>query len=117
MKDDVKQPRYGLEAEPGERGLALPAPGPVADYCAACGVRAPEPAEDGREPQAVLKGLGWLVLPPRALHSEVWPRLARNAMCADCLASPTPFARALLDTWNGLYQQEALEAAPRVLAS
>lgn len=101
LSDDARQ----LESRPVEAGegqQALPASSDsLDDYCAACGVRAPEVGEG--DPEHRVRGLlalGWLVLPPRALHQDMWPRVARNAMCAACLMSPSPFVRALLDAWG-----------------
>jgi hypothetical protein len=74
---------------------------PMADYCAACGAKAPElPPQDDHDRLIELRDRGWLCLPSRSLHRELWPRAVRNCMCPYCLCDPTPFARRLLDAWG-----------------
>ncbi len=97
VNDDARELESPADAGEGDPHLPPPAD-PVADYCAACGVRAPElPPEV--EPRG-LRALGWLVLPPTALHDEVWPRIVRNTLCAACLSRPSPFVAALLQAWG-----------------
>jgi hypothetical protein len=108
LSDDARQLESSPAAGEGEPGFELPTP--LHDYCAACGVRAPEvAAADPAGRQQGLRALGWIVLPPRALHQEVWPRPARNAMCAACLVAPSGFVRALLEAW-GVLKPEPLRS-------
>lgn len=90
---DWLQPRSSERA--GESGA------PIADYCAACGAKAPEqPAQDDAAHLDQLRERGWLCVPSRSLHPGAWPRAVRNCLCPDCLRSPTPFARKLLRVWG-----------------
>jgi hypothetical protein len=74
---------------------------PIADYCAACGAKAPErPAQDDAAHVEELRDRGWLCVPSRSLRRGDWPRKARNCMCPHCLQNPTPFARRLLRVWG-----------------
>jgi hypothetical protein len=96
---------------PAERAASADPERPMADYCAACGAKAPElPPQDDADRLVELRDRGWLCLPSRSLHRELWPRAVRNCMCPYCLCGPTPFARKLLRAWG--LAEDALAPPP-----
>lgn len=100
MRGDGEQLGGPPDVGEGDRTYVPPEPpSVVAEYCAACGVRAPDSWEEGEARLRELRAAGWLVLPSRSLHGEHW-RLARNAMCGTCQTNPSGFARALLAAWG-----------------
>jgi hypothetical protein len=98
----MSRPRPAQAAPREDRGAA-PAPSEpeMADYCAACGGKAPDPsgeAFDGR--LAELQSLGWVALPSRKLYGELERGAPHKCLCPACLATPTLFALQLLSVWG-----------------
>jgi hypothetical protein len=88
---------FKVRKDPACPACGEDAPPPVlADYCAACGAKAPTGDLVGG-----LEGGGWLRLPSRRLHPDQRAATApHNCLCPACLSTPTRFTLQLLRAWG-----------------